>query len=68
MRATSIEERLADFVIRVFDAMGICIWTCNDTKNIRNLIEKNHLQHAMRYLARPTWNQYPNLTGYNHYR
>jgi len=27
MRATSIEERLADFVIRVFDAMGICIWT-----------------------------------------
>merc|ERR1719291_165164 len=35
MWATSIEERLADFVIRVFDAMGICIWTCNDTKNIR---------------------------------
>jgi len=47
MRATSIEERLADFVIRVFDAMGICVWTCNDTKNIRKFAREKLIYNML---------------------
>jgi len=47
MWATSIEERLADFVIRVFDAMGICIWTCNDTKNIRKFVREKLIYNML---------------------